>query len=245
METELEQLRAENERLKFKLDNLGQSLRMIFFEQGIHINSVRGYSDLLLGKVEKIDLSETHKAQFLDMILKNALKISEYRYMALDLVQAVGSLEETALSFFELIESLLDLDDNRLLSLAEDGKTIIETSLVLFERQYGVCIDVLALHIGLSRIAHKLNKLGNKSPCEIYFSNTEDQFVIELSIEIQINNSEDSASYMHCYEDEARDWGAYSIANFFEGEINTELRDTKLVCIWSFPLIDVEVANGD
>ncbi len=244
METELEQLRAENERLKFKLDNLGQSLRMVFFEQGIRINSVRGYSDLLLGNVEAIDLSETHRTQFLDMIHRNAFNISEYHSMARDLVEANRCLDERVHPLIELVESLLNLDDIRLLTLTEEGKSTIEISLILLDRPQGVYIDDLALHIGLSRIAHKLNMLGDKSPCEIYFSNTENKFVIELSKKIQIKDAPEDNLSSQLYEIEIYDFVANSIARLFEGDFRRGLQDTNLVCVWSFPLIEMEAKNA-
>lgn len=240
METELEQLRAENERLKMRQEKILRLLAThLPFEVRTHLNSIRGLAELV--KKDSENLTE-QQHEYLDGILS----ANNYMYCAIELITDYSR------------HGFRTHDVVGITSLACFGSMILKPSTEIFTQfgeeafkaaenysvdvnQFGLKADSMAIKAMLVRIFSELFSYHLVDQIKLEISNSDNSFLIHISAPNELRPEPlYQTIYQNDYEEELTDWAVQAIVELYGGEVRSSVVDEIIQIQIAFPLVEVD-----
>ena len=247
METEIERLRAENEKLKARLiklkDFFGQ--RILFYGRA-ELAAIQGTSEILIDEKEEFFINEEQQLKLLGGINKSAVRLRFIQRMTEDIAVRGIVSEEIKLYPISVIESeLLNKSYPQIGTLIEDQNATFESNIACNKRKWGVEVDVEGLDAGLRRIGHNFTKLNPSKPFNIHLYNELLYLRFELSCELPSKGEDHSREWFNRYQNNWVDPVSEMIFELYDGVLRTEIRGNQIVCVLELPLVEMEDADGN
>lgn len=239
METEIERLRAENEKLKKKQERI---LRLfgshVPFDIKIPMSAIQGYTQLLKQDAQDFTEQQLEYLGYIQLATKHLYKIvnfstdyARYGFEKPELTNPIKIADFEA----DILKPIAQRFKDQTLTVSKKFCSNVDSC--------GLLISDLAIQRALDRIVAELFSYYAVDQINLCLVCLEDKFSIQIFVPDELRDEPlDAAIYKNRYEDgEHIDWAVAAIVELYDGSLQYGVNDGMIQIEISFPLVEVDL----